>query len=113
VKGSPILNDATMEDAKEAGLTYIVNVIDNGNDAPGTLVHECSPSFVRTLESADMIISKGQGNYETLSRWCSARKNRNVYFLLKAKCRVIARHLGVEEGGIILMKGEKNAELPQ
>jgi len=97
VKGEPVLNDATMQDAEEAGLTGIVRVIDNGSDAPGTIIETCSESFVRELNRADLIISKGQGNYETLSE-----EPRNVFFLLKAKCPVIARDLGVQVGDLVL-----------
>ena len=97
VKGAPILNDATMTDAEEAGLTDIVRVIDNGCDAPGTIIELCNEPFIEELNRADLIISKGQGNYETLSDL-----PQNVFFLLKAKCPVIARDLGVQVGDLIL-----------
>ena len=97
VKGAPILNDATMKDAEEAGLTDIVRVMDNGCDAPGTIIELCTEPFIKELNRADLIISKGQGNYETLSDI-----PRNVFFLLKAKCPVIARDLGVQVGDLIL-----------
>ena len=67
VRGYPVLNDATFEDAKTAGLLNIVKVIDNGSDAPGTIIEDCSPEFVQYFNDADLIIAKGQGNYETLS----------------------------------------------
>lgn len=107
VKGSPTINDATMEDAKAVGLTAIVNVIDNGSDAPGTLLNDCSPAFRSHFENADLIIAKGQGNYETLSE-----VNRPIFFLLKVKCPVIAGHLGCEIGQMIFQhsaafKGQK------
>jgi uncharacterized protein with ATP-grasp and redox domains len=97
VKGAPILNDAIMQDAEEAGLTSIVRVIDNGSDAPGTITELCSESFIEELGRAELIISKGQANYETLSD-----VPRNVFFLLKAKCPVIAGHLGVHVGDLVL-----------
>jgi uncharacterized protein with ATP-grasp and redox domains len=97
VKGGPILNDATMMDAREAGLTDIVRVIDNGCDAPGTILELCNDAFIEELNRADLIISKGQGNYETLSDI-----PRNVFFLLKAKCPVIAGDLSVHVGDLIL-----------
>ncbi|MGB8225764.1 MAG: ARMT1-like domain-containing protein, partial [Sedimentisphaerales bacterium] len=67
VKGSPVINDATMEDAIIAGLPKIVEVINNGSDAPGTILESCSQDFRNRFEKADLIIAKGQGNYETLS----------------------------------------------
>jgi len=101
VRGSPIINDATLADAKAVGLTNIVKVIDNGSDVPGTALSECSPEFVAYFQSADLIVSKGQGNFETLSE-----VSRNIYFLLKAKCPVVARHLGCEMGRLVVKKSE-------
>jgi len=99
VKAGPIINDATMEDAKIAGLTEMVNVIDNGSDAPGTILESCSEAFRRQFSEADLVISKGQGNYETLSDI-----DKDVFFILRAKCPVIARHLGCEIGSLVLVK---------
>jgi len=99
VKGHHVLNDATMDDAQEAGLTGLVRVIDNGSDAPGTIVQECSEEFKKELRDADLIIAKGQGNYETLSE-----ANYHTFFLLKAKCPVIAGDLSVDVGDIVLLE---------
>lgn len=101
VKGTPVINDATMEDAGVAGLTRIVEVIDNGSDAPGTIMESCSQEFRHRFTNADLIIAKGQGNYETLSD-----VNKNIFFILKAKCPVIARDLGCEVGEMILRRSE-------
>ena len=101
VKAEPVINDATMEDAKTAGLTNIVEVIDNGSDAPGTILETCSQNFRNRFENADLVIAKGQGNYETLSD-----ANKNIFFILKAKCPIIARDLGCEIGEMILRKSE-------
>jgi damage-control phosphatase, subfamily I len=67
VRGGPIINDATMVDARVAGITELVAVIDNGADVPGTILDECSAVFRRRFNEADLVIAKGQGNYETLS----------------------------------------------
>ncbi len=98
VKGSPILNDATMEDARKVGLTDLVNVIDNGSDAPGTILEDCSETFRQRFEKADLVIAKGQGNYETLND-----VNKNIFFILRPKCVVLARHLGCEIGSLVLV----------
>lgn len=103
VRGFPILNDATITDAKEIGLTSIVNVIDNGSDAPGTILSDCSDEFVRRFEQADLIIAKGQGNYETLSE-----VDKNIFFVLKAKCPVIARHIGCQTGDMVFTKAKNS-----
>lgn len=102
VRGKPIINDATMEDAEFAGLTKIVKVIDNGTDAPGTVLESCSEEFKQCFENADLIIAKGQGNYETLSD-----SDKNIFFILKAKCPVVARDLDCEIGRMILRKSLK------
>ena len=102
VKGKPVINDATMEDAEFAGLTEKTEVIDNGSDGPGTILETCSQTFRDRFEDADLIIAKGQGNYETLSD-----VDKNIFFVLKAKCPVIARDLGCEIGEMILRRSEK------
>ncbi len=93
VRGGPVLNDATMQDARQVGLHEIVPVIDNGSDAPGTLLDDCSPAFLQRFDRADLIISKGQGNFESLS---GARDN--IAFWFKVKCPVVAGPLGLPLG---------------
>lgn len=94
----PIINDAVRQDALDAGLGEVAEIVSSGTDAPGTILHLCSREFLSILDAADFIISKGQGNYEGLSD-----EARPVFFLLKAKCEVIARDIGVDQGGLILM----------
>ena len=106
VREKPIINDAVLRDALEAGLDKVAKVVSSGSDAPGAILGLCSEDFKEKYRSADLIISKGQGNYEALSE-----ENRPVFFLLKAKCAVIARDLGVKEGSLILMKA-KNYDFP-
>ncbi|OQY08177.1 MAG: hypothetical protein B6I22_01550 [Desulfobacteraceae bacterium 4572_123] len=102
VRGYPVLNDATIEDTKEVGLFNIVKVIDNGSDAPGTILEDCSPEFAEHFNAADFVIAKGQGNYETLSD-----ADKRIFFLLQAKCPVIAADIGCEVGRLIV---KTNAE---
>ena len=97
VKGGPILNDATREDAFAAGIEPVATIIDNGSNAPGALLNQCSELFRKRFAQADLIIAKGQANYESLSD-----SSAPIFFLLQAKCNVIARDLGVTEGGTIL-----------
>jgi uncharacterized protein with ATP-grasp and redox domains len=85
VRGSPVLNDATRIDAQTVGLDKIVEVIDNGSDAPGTILGDCNQEFRQRFAKADLIIAKGQGNFETLSNELG-----NIFFLFKVKCAVIA-----------------------
>jgi damage-control phosphatase, subfamily I len=99
VRGAPVINDATLTDARAAGLHDIVEVIDNGSDAPGTILEDCSRDFNRRFIESDMIIAKGQGNFESLSE-----EKRSVYFLFKAKCPVIAADVGLPIGSHVLAR---------
>ena len=102
VRGAPILNDTVMADAETVGLTDLVKVIDNGTDAPGTILEKCSKSFRRQFEKADLVMAKGQGNFETLSE-----TDKNIFFLLRPKCAVLARHLDCPIGRQVLIhRGE-------
>lgn len=103
VKGGAIINDATMSDAHDAGITQLVKVIDNGSDAPGTVLDDCSDSFRARFARADLIISKGQANYETLES-----VPQQIFFLLKVKCEVIAEHLGRPLGTAVLWQSRAN-----
>ena len=90
VKGGPILNDATMEDAREAGLDKVAALVSTGCDAAGTDLSLSSPEFREIFEKAPLILAKGQAQYETLS----GRGDPRVFFLLQVKCPVIGRDLG-------------------
>lgn len=92
VKGKPILNDATMEDARKVSMTDICRVVDNGSDKVGTWLEDCSKEFLEVFYDADIVISKGQANFETLSG-----ADRDLFFLLVAKCEPIALETG---GGV-------------
>ena len=104
VRGEPVINDALREDAEAAGLTELVRVIDNGSDVPGTILEDCSPAFRQAFDRADLVIAKGQGNYETLGEM-----DHNIYFLLQAKCPVIARHIGCQVGQAVLCPARQSA----
>ena len=97
VRGEPIINDVTIEDAREVDMFDLVDVIDNGSDAPGTILETCSHEFQQRFASSDLVIAKGQGNYETLSD-----VNKRIFFLLQVKCPVIAKDIGFEVGSFIV-----------
>jgi len=98
VRNKPIINDATIDDARHAGIDNIAEVISSGCDAPGTILKLCTTQFKKIFWSADMVISKGQGNYETLSD-----TNRPIFFLLQLKCPVVARNLRLKRKSTILI----------
>ena len=91
VRGAPVINDVTMDDAKYIGMGKVANVISNGYDAPSTILEHCSTEFRDIFDRADVIISKGQGNLEGLL----GKTGKEVYFLLMVKCDVIAELLSV------------------
>jgi len=97
VRGEAVLNDATLDDAEQAGLPGVCRVIRNGSDGIGTILEWCSDELVEAYRKAGLVISKGQANYETL-----AGETRPTVFLLQAKCGVLARAVGVPLGGMML-----------
>ncbi len=103
VKGGPVVNDVTIEDADMSGLSRIVEVIDNGSEMPGTVLRTCSESFLKRFYQADVIIAKGQANYESLEHL-----DKKIFFLFKAKCVVMTLHLGCPVGTILVLN--KSAE---
>jgi len=111
VRKSPIINDATPEDAKTCGLDRLCPVIDNGADIPGTALSACSAPFVEHFHTADLIISKGMGNFE-----CLSEVDAPIFFLFMIKCSSVLHYLrphfpGVELniGSPILLQGSRIA----
>ena len=102
VKSGPIINDVTVEDVRETGLDKLVRVIETGNDRVGVNFKSASDEFLKEFKEADIIIAKGQGNFETLDDIYA-----NTFFILKAKCEKIARALEVNYLDIALAKRKK------
>ena len=100
VKSGPIINDALMADARAAGLAELVPVIETGNRCIGVDLATVSPEMKRAFREADLIISKGQGNFESLNG-----TDKRIFFILKAKCDCVADELGVELGDWIFLQG--------
>lgn len=97
VRETPVINDATAEDAVQAGLDQVATIVSSGTDAPGTILSTCSPEFRQILDRSEFIIAKGQGNYEGLSD-----ESHLIFFLLMVKCQIIADDIGVAKGDIVL-----------
>jgi len=93
VKDGPIINDALLEDALEAGLDRFGSIISNGARFPGTILKHCSEQFKDYFHTADLVIAKGQGNFESLSE-----VEREIFFLLTIKCPVAAEHMAELSG---------------
>ena len=97
VREAPIINDATVEDAREIGLDKVATIITTGNAGLGIALRSAGSDFREAWQGADLVISKGQANFETLDA-----ERGNIFFLLKAKCDYVARELGVRCGEIVL-----------
>ena len=98
VRGFPVLNDATLADAKEAGIHDRCRLIDTGDGTPGVILDRCSTQFLTAFDRADLVIAKGQGNYESLSE----TPGKTCVFLTKVKCPVIARDIGYPLGSNVI-----------
>jgi damage-control phosphatase, subfamily I len=99
VKGSPVLNDATRDDAAQVDLTNVCEVIDNGSDAVGTILEWTSSEFQDEFRASELVISKGQANFETLGD-----AGEKTYFLFQSKCDVVSKELGLSPGSMLLKK---------
>ena len=97
VRGRPILNDVTLEDARLVAMPDVVRVVSSGGDGPGCELDRVTPEVRELFQTADLIVSKGQGNYEALSG-----QPYPIYFLLKVKCSVIAGDIGAHRGDSVV-----------
>jgi hypothetical protein len=100
VRGRPIINDALLADAEKVGITEMVPVIDNADDAPGTLLEHCSQQLREQFNQADLVIAKGQGNFESL---CSVRGKDSLLFLFRLKCAVVCDALNRRQGEAMIV----------
>ena len=98
VKSKPIINDATMDDAIAVGMTKVCDVIETGGNYIGAPLDKVSKEFLEKFNSSEIIIAKGHGNFETLNE----EIGKNIYFILKAKCQMVANELGVSIGDSVL-----------
>jgi len=101
VRSKPIINDICYEDMKnDKELLKIANLVNSGILTPGVVLDDLSPDAREILEKCDIIISKGMGNYECLSD----KKVKNLFYLLKVKCEVVAMSLNLKVGDLVCKK---------
>ena len=103
VRGKPIVNDVTIKDAAEVTMEEVAAVISNGDGSLGTVLERTSVDFQSVFNQADLILSKGQGNYEGLL----GSSKENIFFMFMAKCELVAQSLGVPRLGIVCLKNRK------
>jgi uncharacterized protein with ATP-grasp and redox domains len=106
VRSKPILNDITLKDAKRLEINKLCEVIESGSTIAGTDLEEGTTEFLDIYHNADIVISKGQGNYESL-----INETRKIYFLFKVKCEVIASRCGYEKGKGVLLYNQNVKEI--
>lgn len=109
VKGGPILNDATLEDAEDTGMHLLAEVITTGNNYLGVIPEISGNALRSVMEKANLVLAKGQANYETLEGTSFA--SEKTFFLLQAKCPVITSHLGVDMGSSALVQNKPESTL--
>lgn len=100
VKGSPVLNDVTYREAREVGMQDVARILDNGDSSPGTVLPRTSEAFRQEFMAADVVLSKGQGNFESLGE----SGKENLFFLFTAKCDSVCEEAGVPKFSIVCMK---------
>ncbi len=100
VRGSAVINDVTEADARAAGVDRVARLVSTGSDLPGVVLERAGAAFRRVFADADLVVAKGQGNYETLDD-----AGREVFFLLTVKCRVVAARLDLPLGESVLIRG--------
>lgn len=101
VRGQPVVNDNIEEDAYAVGMDKYATIISNGDSSLGTVLKRTSQEFQKLYHQADIIIAKGQANFESLSE-----EKKNIYFLLMVKCAVISQYIGIEEKSLVCLKNE-------
>ncbi|MBO8160269.1 MAG: DUF89 family protein [Thermosipho sp. (in: Bacteria)] len=103
VKGKPIINDATYNDALQIGLDKLVKIINTGLKTPGISIPKSTDEFRKAFYEYDIVLAKGQGNFEGLSE----EKRNNLYYALVSKCEVISNYIGVEKGSKVFMNSKR------
>lgn len=101
-RGAPIINDVLIEDALQVGIDKYAKVMSSGMKLPGTILKYANKDFVNELRNSDLVIAKGQGNFEGMEE----EAIENIFFLLKAKCNVVADYLRCNIGDLVIKRGE-------
>jgi hypothetical protein len=108
LRGQAVINDSTREDADTAGLSALAEVIDNGSAMPGTMRADCSAKFRRRFAEADLVIAKGQGNFESLHGECAP-----LFCLFRVKCPTVAAYCGHPVGSLVIWRSLRPSRAPR
>lgn len=99
VRSRPVINDSTLEDADFVGMNRLCSVVESGVDTPGTVLDLCTPEFRKRMSRSDVILSKGQGNFESLEGALPG-----VFCAFKVKCKRVATDAGLPFGSSAFLK---------
>jgi len=100
-RGKPVLNDITRADAISVGMNDVCKIVDTGIDIPGVVLDKSSDEFLAVWDKADLVIAKGQGNFESLYENCGKKL---VFFLFMTKCQRVAKLIDRKIGDYIVLK---------
>ncbi len=98
VKSGPAINDVTKKDAEYIGIGRVAEIVETGSDYAGTMISLASPDFVDIYNNSDIVISKGQGNFETLE----IERSKGIFFIFKVKCSIVSEHSGLPVNSLVL-----------
>lgn len=101
-RGAAVVNDSILEDAYQVGIDEYATIISNGDSSLGTVLSRVSEEFLEIYHKVDIVIAKGQANFESLSE-----EKKNIYFLLMVKCGVISQYIGALEKSLVCLSQRK------
>ena len=101
VRSKPAINDIMENDAHYIGIPEYAGVIPTGSNCAGTIISNCTSEFITVYRNSDMVVAKGQGNYETLEA-----RSEEILFVFKVKCSVVEEYLGIKSGSLIFAFNE-------
>lgn len=101
VRGGPVINDITLDDARMVKMEEVARIVTTGDDSPGAVWENTSGEFRKLFREADVVIAKGQGNLEGLIEI----EHEHIYYMLVTKCELIADRIGTGKGAFVIRKG--------
>jgi uncharacterized protein with ATP-grasp and redox domains len=103
VRSAPAINDILKNEAEYVGIDHFANILESGSTFAGTRISRTTPEFKKVYHGADLIISKGQGNFETLE---SETGQERILYIFKVKCAVVAQTVQLDLGSMIFAFGD-------
>jgi len=102
VRGKPIINDVTAQDAAAIEMDALAEIVDSGIDTPGFLLSRANEQTQRLIEKADLVLAKGMGNFECMD----ALGDERLFHLFKVKCSVVSNRVGADIGSLVCIRND-------